>query len=134
MSKKNNTPTAEQAAQEQAATEQPAADTPQAPEQAPAADGAAAQNEDAAPAAEQPGADAPPAPEQTPGTDGQGTGTEQDVEPELFTLAELAEKFRLPSWQSAALHRMMEWEPGKQVTEDAYRKAMDGLKTRRMGG
>jgi hypothetical protein len=120
---------AAKAAAEKTATEQPGADTPPAPEQAPDADSAAAQTEDAAPAAEQ------------SGTDGQGAVQEQppvppvqEGEPELFTLAELAETFRLPSWHSEALHRMMEWEPDKQVSEDAYRKAMEGLKTRRMGG
>jgi hypothetical protein len=94
-----------------------------------AVEAANAQNENAAP--EQPGADG--------AGDGQGADNtppapEQDGEPELFTLSELAEKFRLPSWQSAALHKLMEWEPGKQVTETEYLNGMAALKNRRVGG
>jgi len=111
---------AEKAAQEQAAAEKAAqeqADAEKTAAEQAAADAAKAQTEGAAQGQ-------PPAPEQTP----------QEQDGELLTLAELAEKFRLPSWQSAALHTMMGWEADKQVSEAAYRMAMDGLKTRRIGG
>lgn len=54
--------------------------------------------------------------------------------PELVGIEELASKNRLPSWQSAALNRLMGWGSGKKVTEKAYKDALERLKTRRIGG
>lgn len=94
---------------------QPGADAPEQEQGA-----AQGQEQTPAPAQEQ-----APAPAQKP---------EPAQAPELLTLAELAAKFRLPGWHSAALHKLMGWEPGKKVTEAEYRKGMAALKNRRIGG
>ena len=52
----------------------------------------------------------------------------------LFSLSELAARHRLPSWQVAALNRLMGWEDGKKVSEAEYAVALGGLKNRRIGG
>jgi hypothetical protein len=52
----------------------------------------------------------------------------------LYTLSGAAEKFRVPAWQSAALHTLMEWAPGKRVREGEYASALARLKNRRIGG
>ena len=54
--------------------------------------------------------------------------------PTLFSLEELAEAKRVPGWQSAALHKLMGWEPGKRVSETEYVEALARLKGRRLGG
>ena len=54
--------------------------------------------------------------------------------PTLFSLEELAEAKRVPGWQSAALHKLMGWEPGKRVSETEYAAALARLKSRRIGG
>jgi hypothetical protein len=56
------------------------------------------------------------------------------LENELKSITELADFFRLPTWQSAALHRLMGWAPGKRVTEAAYKAGLARLKNRRIGG
>lgn len=53
---------------------------------------------------------------------------------ELYSLALLADKFRVPSWQEAALLRMMEWTTDKKVSENEYKTALGQLSTRRIGG
>ena len=40
----------------------------------------------------------------------------------------------MPGWQTAALHRLMGWEPGKKVTGAAYKAGLARLKNRRIGG
>lgn len=62
---------------------------------------------------------------------------EEPQEPEaptLYSLEELAGAKRVPGWQSAALHKLMGWEPGKRVSEAEYTKALVCLKNRRIGG
>jgi hypothetical protein len=53
---------------------------------------------------------------------------------ELTPIEDLAAALRLPSWQSAALHRLMGWGPGKRVTAAEYDAGLVRLKTRRIGG
>lgn len=62
------------------------------------------------------------APAEKPGDDG------------LVSIEVLASDLRLPSWQTAALNRLMEWETGKRVTREEYLKALQRLKNRRLGG
>jgi hypothetical protein len=78
---------------------------------------------DPVPGAEESKAPTPPAP-----------APAQVSKPELFSLEELAEANRVPGWQSAALHKLMGWEPGKRVTENVYKAGLARLKTRRIGG
>jgi hypothetical protein len=52
----------------------------------------------------------------------------------LFALEELASKNRIPGWQSAALHKLMGWEPDKMVSEADYKAGLARLKNRRIGG
>lgn len=54
--------------------------------------------------------------------------------PALESLAALADRHRVPTWQQAALCRYMGWEDGKMVADAAYLDALDKLKTRRVGG
>lgn len=54
--------------------------------------------------------------------------------PALETLAELANRYRVPAWQQAALVRFMGWAEGRQVTATDYAAALDNLKNRRVGG
>ena len=53
---------------------------------------------------------------------------------ELASIEELANAQRLPTWQSAALNRLMGWGSGKKVTEAEYKAALNKLKNRRIGG
>jgi hypothetical protein len=71
-----------------------------------------------------------PKPEVTPAPPQESAPVGDDLKP----VEDLAAVFRLPTWQSAALHRMMGWEPGKRVTEAAYTAGLARLKTRRIGG
>jgi hypothetical protein len=52
----------------------------------------------------------------------------------LYTLEEMAEANRVPSWQGAALHKLMGWEPGKRVSLGEYKAGLARLKNRRIGG
>ena len=52
----------------------------------------------------------------------------------LVGVEELASKHRIASWQTAALCRLMGWEPGKLVTEAEYKDALARLNNRRIGG
>ena len=54
--------------------------------------------------------------------------------PALESLAVLADRHRVPTWQQAALCRLMGWEDGKMVANAEYLDALDKLKTRRVGG
>lgn len=54
-------------------------------------------------------------------------------EAELQSLDELALLFRVPTWQQAALTRLMGWAPDKSVSEADYADALDSLNSRRMG-
>ena len=75
--------------------------------------------------------------ETTPVAETQATpppAPESEPEPELFSLEELAGTHRVPGWQTAALHRLMGWEPGKKVTGAAYKAGLARLKNRRIGG
>ena len=66
-------------------------------------------------------------------SDDQGAGKNAEKET-LYPLDVLAGEFRVPSWQAAALHRMMNWAPGKKVTKKEYAAAVGALKNRRLGG
>jgi hypothetical protein len=59
---------------------------------------------------------------------------EEAPELKLYTLEELAEANRVPGWQSAALHKLMGWEPGKRVRAAEYKAGLARLKSRRIGG
>jgi hypothetical protein len=59
---------------------------------------------------------------------------EESPTPKLLTLSAAADLYRAPAWQSAALHKLMGWEPGKRVTVEEYAKALVRLKNRRLGG
>lgn len=62
---------------------------------------------------------------------------EENVEapaPKLESLSVLADRHRVVGWQQAALLRLMGWEDDKRVSEAEYATALDGLKTRRIGG
>ncbi len=52
----------------------------------------------------------------------------------LQNLSVLADRHRIPAWHQAALLRYMGWQDDKRVTDEDYRKALDGLKHRRIGG
>ena len=54
--------------------------------------------------------------------------------PVLETLAELANRHRVPVWQQAALERFMGWTDDKRVSKGEYLAALDLLKARRIGG
>jgi hypothetical protein len=56
------------------------------------------------------------------------------VKEELLTLEELAATHRVAGWQAAALHKLMGWEPGKRVSDTAYKAGLERLKNRRIGG
>lgn len=80
------------------------------------------------------------APENAPGVK-TGTPSEPPETPEpekevpaLESLAVLADRHRVPTWQQAALCRLMGWEDGKMVANAEYLDALDKLKTRRVGG
>lgn len=72
-------------------------------------------------------------------TEPENTPSANDVKPDnsvtdnLKSLSELAALFRVPTWQQAALERLMGWAKGKSVTEEAYSDALDSLNSRRMG-
>ncbi len=60
---------------------------------------------------------------------------ETDMEaPALESLSVLADRYRVPSWQQAALYRFMGWADGKMLTDDEYRAALAGLTARHLGG
>ena len=50
------------------------------------------------------------------------------------SLAELANRYRVPAWQQAALMRCMGWAEDKQVSEKVYAKALETIKNRPLGG
>ena len=54
--------------------------------------------------------------------------------PKLENLSVLADRHRISAWHQAALLRYMGWQDDKMVTDEAYRKALDELKHRRIGG
>lgn len=54
--------------------------------------------------------------------------------PKLESLSVLADRHRIPAWQQAALSRYMGWQDDKMVSDDEYRKALTGLRQRRIGG
>lgn len=77
--------------------------------------------------------------DQTPTDNAPGAETETPPEPEkeapaLESLAVLADRHRVPTWQQSALCRFMGWEDGKKVSNADYLDALDKLKTRRVGG
>lgn len=57
-----------------------------------------------------------------------------DDSPALEKLNVLADRFRVPSWQQAALLRYTGWMDDKLVPEDEYRRELENLKNRRIGG
>ena len=50
------------------------------------------------------------------------------------SLSVLADRYRVPSWQQAALCRMMGWADGKMLTDDEYQAALAELSARHLGG
>ncbi len=82
--------------------------------------------EDQTPMDNAPGAETgtPPEPPETP----------EPQAPALESLALLADRHRVPTWQQAALCRYMGWEDGKKVSNADYLDALDKIKTRRVGG
>lgn len=54
--------------------------------------------------------------------------------PELESLSVLSDRHRVPTWQQAALMRLMGWNEGKKVYDADYTKALEALKGRRIGG
>ncbi|MDR1398105.1 MAG: hypothetical protein LBJ14_10305 [Desulfarculales bacterium] len=92
-----------------------------------------------APEVELPGPDniANPAQESATAPLNEGKGDPAMLKPgvaHLLSITELSEAMRLPTWQSAALHRLMGWEPGKMVSEADYKTGLARLKNRRIGG
>ncbi len=53
---------------------------------------------------------------------------------EFFPVDVLAAKVKIPAWELAALRQAMNWADGKQVSEQAFREALDRLRTRPQGG
>lgn len=66
--------------------------------------------------------------------EGEAYEIEVTYQPQLESLAVLADRHRVPGWQQAALMRMMGWDDGKMVTDAEYRMALDKLRSRRLGG
>ncbi len=58
----------------------------------------------------------------------------EQEEESLYPLSFLDGRYRIPTWQAAALRRLKGWESGKKVTEDVYRIALEQLTKRRIGG
>ena len=58
----------------------------------------------------------------------------KETEPVLMSISEFAMKHRLATWQTAALLRLMEWTPEKQVSESEFASALNILHSRRIGG
>ena len=52
----------------------------------------------------------------------------------LVDLSVLADRHRVPSWQQAAVLRLMGWVDDKRVSDAEYRAALENLKHRRIGG
>ena len=67
------------------------------------------------------------------------TGTPEKKNPDqphsqpLMSLEELAQQFRVPGWQHAALCKLMGWQPGKAVTLAEYETGLAALSGRRLG-
>lgn len=72
------------------------------------------------------GTGTPPEPPETPEPEKEA--------PSLESLAVLADRHRVPTWQQAALARMMGWADGKKVSEADYTGALAVLRNRRIGG
>lgn len=53
---------------------------------------------------------------------------------ELESLSALASRYRVPSWQQAALCRFMGWAEGKMLTDAEYSAALDKLSARGLCG
>jgi hypothetical protein len=85
---------------------------------------------DAAPAQEESVA---PEPQESLGVADGGVAAEAS-DPPLERIEDLAEANRVPGWQSAALHKLMGWEPGKRVSAAEYKTGLARLKNRRIGG
>lgn len=88
-------------------------------------------------------------PDMTDGTGAEGQAAEAETASEtgavppasataaglsLLSLDELAMRYRVPSWQQAALARLCGWETGKRVTTEDYEQALDVLHARPQGG
>lgn len=73
---------------------------------------------------------------QEPKTEEQGRSAapQSESQEDRFELSVLASRHRVPSWQQAALLRLMGWADGKMVTDADYQAALAGLHGRRMGG
>lgn len=88
---------------------------------------------EAAPADQTPTDNAPGVKTETPPEPPKTPEPEKEA-PALESLAVLADRHRVPTWQQAALCRYMGWENGKMVANADYLDALDKLKTRRVGG
>lgn len=58
---------------------------------------------------------------------------EQASSQSLISLEELAQQFRVPGWQHAALCKLMGWQPGKMVSLAEYETGLTALSGRRLG-
>ncbi len=63
----------------------------------------------------------------------ESASVEQEVA-ELESMNVLADRHRVPTWQQAAVNRLMGWESGKMVSNADYVSALDKLKARPVGG
>lgn len=88
---------------------------------------------EAAPADQTPTDNAPGAETETPPEPPETPEPKKEA-PALESLAVLADRHRVPTWQQSALCRLMGWEDGKMVSNAEYLDALDKLKTRRVGG
>ncbi|MBQ7607493.1 MAG: hypothetical protein IJU76_05935, partial [Desulfovibrionaceae bacterium] len=52
----------------------------------------------------------------------------------LESIAVLADRYRVPTWQLAALLRFMGWTEDKRVRDAEFTEAMRSLQNRRIGG
>lgn len=73
------------------------------------------------------------------GTEGKPENSQEfaSVEPEaaeLESMNVLADRHRVPTWQQAAVNRLMGWDAGKMVSNADYVSALDKLKARPVGG
>lgn len=69
-----------------------------------------------------------------PDEDTAASTKEAQPAPKLESLSTLASRHRVPSWQQAALMRLMDWTDGKMLTDAEYSAGLERLKTRRLGG
>ena len=55
-------------------------------------------------------------------------------ENELIDVKEAAFHESIPDWESAGLMQTLNWAPGKKVTREAFKKALQKFRNRPQGG